>query len=99
VRVSLCTSIAAFLGATSTALATVFRGHPKVLCLPDELNQVWTDLIHNALQAMQYQGKLTVGLRCDGENALVSISDTGCRIAVEHRDKIFKSFFDDQGSR
>ena len=66
---------------------------PKVLCLPDELNQVWTNLIHNALQAMQYHGKLTVGLRSDGENALVSIGDTGCGIAPENREKIFKPFF------
>ncbi len=29
---------------------------PPVICYPDELNQVWTNLIHNALQAMNYRG-------------------------------------------
>jgi signal transduction histidine kinase len=76
-----------------TELVRQYEAMPKLLCLPDELNQVWTNLIHNALQAMQYQGTLTVGLRCDGENALVSVSDTGCGIAPEHREKIFKPFF------
>ena len=76
-----------------TELVREFEPMPKVLCLPDELNQVWTNLIHNALQAMQYHGKLTVGLRSDGENALVSIGDTGCGIAPENREKIFKPFF------
>ncbi len=76
-----------------TELVCQFEEMPKVLCLPDELNQVWTNLIHNALQAMQYQGRLTVGLRCDGEHALVTISDTGSGIAPEHREKIFKPFF------
>ncbi|MBF0228899.1 MAG: AAA family ATPase [Desulfamplus sp.] len=36
---------------------------PKILCYPDELNQVWINLIHNALQAMGYKGTLTVGIR------------------------------------
>jgi nitrogen-specific signal transduction histidine kinase len=35
---------------------------PPVLCYPDELNQVWTNLVHNALQAMDYRGTLTIGV-------------------------------------
>jgi signal transduction histidine kinase len=33
---------------------------PLILCYPDDLNQVWTNLIHNALQAMDYKGTLTI---------------------------------------
>lgn len=38
---------------------------PDMLCYPDELSQIWTNLIHNALQAMEYQGELTIKVtRC-----------------------------------
>jgi signal transduction histidine kinase len=66
---------------------------PPILCLEDELNQVWTNLIHNALQAMDYTGTLTVGVRKLGDEAVVSFSDTGCGIPEEIRSKIFDVFF------
>jgi PAS domain S-box-containing protein len=62
-------------------------------CLPDELNQVWTNLIHNALQAMGHQGTLTVGLRRDGNEVVVFVRDTGCGIPEDIRSKIFDPFF------
>ncbi len=62
-------------------------------CLSDELNQVWTNLIHNALQAMTQQGKLTLGIRRVGDAAVVSIGDSGCGIPEEIRAKIFEPFF------
>ncbi len=66
---------------------------PAVRCLPDELNQVWTNLIHNALQAMEHQGTLTVGLRQVGDDVLVSVGDTGSGIAPDILDRIFDPFF------
>jgi signal transduction histidine kinase len=66
---------------------------PLVRCLPDELNQVWTNLIHNALQAMGRTGALTIGLRHEGGNALISIGDTGCGIPAELIERIFDPFF------
>jgi len=36
---------------------------PQIYCQPDELNQVWTNLIHNALQAMDYRGNLGIEVR------------------------------------
>ena len=66
---------------------------PAVRCLPDELNQVWTNLVHNALQAMDHKGTLTVGLRRDGGDVLVSIADTGCGIPEDIRARIFDAFF------
>ena len=70
-----------------------FEELPLVHCLPDEINQVWTNLIHNALQAMGRTGTLTIGLREEAGYALISIGDTGCGIPPELREKIFDPFF------
>ena len=77
----------------SVELIRQYQELPPVHCLPDEINQVWTNLIHNALQAMDRKGTLTVGLRQEDGNALVSISDTGCGIPPELRERIFDAFF------
>ena len=74
-------------------LVRQFKELPPVHCLPDEINQVWTNLIHNALQAMDRQGTLTIGLRQEAGDALVSIGDTGCGIPPELRERIFDPFF------
>ena len=74
-------------------LVRQFDDLPPVRCLPDEINQVWTNLVHNALQAMDHKGHLTLGLRRDGDNALVSVTDTGCGMTPEVRERIFDAFF------
>lgn len=66
---------------------------PPVPCLPDELNQVWTNLIHNSLQAMQHRGVLSVSTGAEDGYAVVSIADTGSGMAPELIDKIFDPFF------
>jgi signal transduction histidine kinase len=76
-----------------TELVTDFEDIPPLFCLPDELNQVWTNLIHNALQAMHYQGTMTLALRQFNGEAVVSVSDTGCGIPETIRGKIFDAFF------
>ena len=42
--------------------------HPKIWGCGDEVNQVWTNLIHNALQAMNYQGHLKIELTTEGDS-------------------------------
>ncbi len=74
-------------------LVREYEDIPPILCLPDELNQVWTNLIHNALQAMNYHGTLTIGIRKVGDEAVVSVSDSGTGITPEIRKKIFDPFF------
>ncbi|PHV01731.1 hypothetical protein CSQ88_10345 [Iodobacter sp. BJB302] len=64
-----------------------------IICFPDELNQVWTNLIHNALQAMQFSGVLTIAISRKGHEAIVAISDNGCGIAENIRSRIFDVFF------
>jgi signal transduction histidine kinase len=76
-----------------TELVRAFEDLPPVTCLPDELNQVWTNLVHNALQAMEHKGTLSLGLRRDGDDVLVSVGDTGCGIPEEIRARIFEPFF------
>ncbi len=66
---------------------------PPLRCWPDELNQVWTNLVHNALQAMNYQGTLTVALQREGSYAVVTVSDTGCGIPQANMARIFDPFF------
>ncbi len=70
---------------------------PQILVFPDELNQVWTNLIHNALQAMDYKGKLIIRIKNENmENKnciLVEIEDSGKGIPEEIQNKIFEPFF------
>jgi signal transduction histidine kinase len=79
----------------NTVLMRNYEDVPMTYCFPDELNQVWTNLIHNALQAMNYEGTLTVGIRHDAaSNAIVvSVQDTGTGIPKDIREKIFQPFF------
>ena len=71
----------------------VFDPIPPIPAYVDELNQVWTNLIHNAIQAMDYKGTLTLGIKDAGAFVEVSIADTGTGIQPEVRDKIFDPFF------
>ncbi|MBE9128249.1 MULTISPECIES: ATP-binding sensor histidine kinase [unclassified Coleofasciculus] len=64
-----------------------------VPCYPDELNQVWTNLIHNALQAMDNRGTLTIDVTQVDQQAKISITDNGCGIPEEIQAKIFEPFF------
>jgi signal transduction histidine kinase len=64
-----------------------------VFCYPDELNQVWTNLIHNALQAMNYQGTLTIDVTTQEQQVKISITDSGQGIPEEIKTKIFEPFF------
>jgi signal transduction histidine kinase/ligand-binding sensor domain-containing protein len=70
-----------------------FHEIPPVVCHPDELNQVWTNMIHNALQAMEYKGQLEIKIKPEADNVIVSITDNGCGIPEDIRDRIFDSFF------
>jgi PAS domain S-box-containing protein len=66
---------------------------PPILCYPDELNQVWTNLFHNALQAMDYRGTLTIDVIQQEREIQVGITDSGKGIPQEILSKIFEPFF------
>lgn len=66
---------------------------PHIMCYPDELNQVWTNLIHNALQAMEYKGVLEIEVSADEKYVDVKITDSGKGIPQDIKAKIFEPFF------
>jgi signal transduction histidine kinase len=69
------------------------RSLPPVPIYAGELNQVWTNLIDNAVQAMNGHGTLTVRTSLDGDCARVEIGDTGPGIPANIRQRIFEPFF------
>ncbi|MFJ8794445.1 ATP-binding protein [Streptomyces sp. NPDC102462] len=72
------------------------RTLPPVPAYPAELNQVWTNLIDNAVAAINSadgEGRLTVRTALDHERMLVEFRDTGPGVAPEIRDRIFDPFF------
>ena len=66
---------------------------PRIEAYAGELNQVWTNLIDNAIQAMGGAGKLEVGAKRLGEEVEVLIADSGPGIAEEIGRRIFEPFF------
>jgi signal transduction histidine kinase len=58
-----------------------------------ELNQVWTNLLDNAIDALGESGTITVATRREGQSAVVEIADDGPGIPPEIRERIFDSFF------
>jgi signal transduction histidine kinase len=66
---------------------------PKIKCYPDELNQVWTNIISNALQAMEYNGVIEINVFEDKKEVVVSIVNSGPGIPEEIRKVIFEPFF------
>lgn len=59
----------------------------------DKLNQVWTNLIHNAIQAMKDYGEINIQITEENGEVLVALSDTGCGIPQEISEKVFEPFF------
>jgi two-component system NtrC family sensor kinase len=75
------------------------REVPKIICNPDELNQVWTNLIQNAVHAIKGKGTLSISLFEEGDYVSVEIKDSGSGIPQEIVEKIWDPFFTtkDQG--
>jgi signal transduction histidine kinase len=72
---------------------------PHVICSSSELNQVWTNIIHNAVQAMKGVGKISIETFRREHGVSVKITDSGPGIPKEHVTRIFDPFFTtkDQG--
>ena len=67
---------------------------PELLCYPGELNEVWTNIIDNAIQAMNGRGTLTIRTWRKSENMIgVEIRDDGPGIPEDVIDRIFTPFF------
>ena len=69
------------------------RGLPRIPAYPAELNQVWTNLIDNAVAAMAGSGTLTIRTALDKDQVLVEFADTGHGIPEAIKGRIFEPFF------
>ncbi|MDD2850743.1 MAG: PAS domain S-box protein [Desulfuromonadaceae bacterium] len=71
-----------------------FGDIPPIKCHPQQLNQVFLNLLVNASHAMDgVQGTITVSTRCENDVVFVSVADTGCGIPEEIQQRIFEPFF------
>ena len=66
---------------------------PRIEANPGELNQVWTNLIDNAVDAMGGQGTLRISTRADGDHLVVEIADTGPGMPSDVQARAFEPFF------
>ncbi len=66
---------------------------PRITAYAGELNQVWTNIIDNAVQAMDGQGRLAIEARSLGDEVEVVITDDGPGIPAQIVERIFEPFF------
>jgi signal transduction histidine kinase len=69
------------------------RAIPRICAYGGELNQVWTNLIDNAVDAMSGEGELRVRTARDNASVLVEIGDSGAGIPPDVQARIFEPFF------
>lgn len=69
------------------------EGIPKIQAYGSELNQVWTNIIDNAVDAMNGNGEIGIKTHSNGEWVMVEIEDNGPGIPEDIQEKIFSPFF------
>jgi len=75
-------------------VTTDFQQSSPLPCNPAKINQMFFNILLNAIQASAHEGVLEVRTRPDGEHtALVEIEDHGCGISQEHLPHVFEPFF------
>jgi signal transduction histidine kinase len=89
--------LAGKIGSGITVVKDYDRSLPTISGYPAELNQVWTNLIDNAVDAMDGTGTLTVRTALDRGQVLVEFGDTGPGVPADIRDRIFEPFFTTKG--
>jgi len=73
------------------------RRLPAICTYGNELNQVWTNLIDNAIDAMQGEGRIWIQTWRQNEDVLVEIADNGPGISPANQSRIFEPFFTTKG--
>jgi PAS domain S-box-containing protein len=66
---------------------------PQVTCYAAKINQVFMNLLTNAIDACSQGGTVTVRTRVEDAGVRIEVADDGCGIEAEHRDRIFDPFF------
>ena len=70
-----------------------YRNIPQIECFAPQLNQVFMNLLINAVHSITDQGQITIRTGYDDENVWVEVEDTGKGIKPEHMGRIFEPFF------
>jgi two-component system NtrC family sensor kinase len=70
---------------------------PEIDCFPNQLNQVFMNMLVNAAQAIEGEGKVTITTKKDGDWVSVAFADTGVGISQENLQKIFDPGFTTKG--
>jgi signal transduction histidine kinase len=78
---------------SATVAVDVAPDLPKVLGFAGELNQIWANLIDNALDAIADAGRVDVRATCERQRVVVRIIDNGAGIPDHVRERIFDPFF------
>jgi signal transduction histidine kinase len=73
------------------------RSVPHIMAYGSELNQVWTNLIDNAIHAVNGAGKICVGTSREDDQLVIEIVDNGPGIPVEVQSHLFEPFFTTKG--
>ena len=73
------------------------RTLPKICAKGSDLNQVWTNLIDNAIDALNGQGRIVIRTSREAQNLLVEVTDNGPGIPKEVQPRIFEPFFTTKG--
>ncbi len=76
-----------------TTVAKEYGELPRLRCYPQQLNQVFMNLLINAAQAIEKQGEITIRTWCQKGQILVAIGDTGCGMPPERLNRVFEPFF------
>jgi signal transduction histidine kinase len=70
---------------------------PHVQCYPNQLNQVFMNLLVNSAQAIDGSGEITIGTSVSNGDVLIELTDTGSGIREQDLDKIFDPGFTTKG--
>jgi len=76
-----------------TLLRAFDRSVPRIAAYGSELNQVWTNLIDNAIAAVNGTGKICIGTSLEDNQLVVEIVDNGAGIPPEVQSRMFEPFF------
>jgi len=76
-----------------TVIRDYGTGVPDIEANPGELNQVWTNIIDNAIDAMDANGTLRISARANPGHVVVEISDTGPGMTPEVQARAFEAFY------
>ncbi len=70
---------------------------PEIECLPDKLNQVFMNILSNAIQAIDENGEIFIKTKSEGSNVIIQIRDSGKGMTDEVQKRVFEPFYTTKG--